>query len=302
MTDQYITLLSTYNCDIFQNNNSASFRNLMPRELQFESNAEVSLVEISFLHDFIINPKQPAGVTLFDFKFKNEKGYYGKFYEFDLEHKLINNPIDLCNQLNDFILMKVKRLKESKRQIFTFESNKRIWINFEPTDFILLILKAGVLPIVGAIETPMTGVAIIVGKNKQELYFTEDGKEYYFASNCRQVYHSFCEKRDFFQFPPRLGLVQEFLVLSSIATETPVANHLVKLLRFVTTDSDHSGKRVNVTFNNRMYVPLAENNITQIEIQLKSLDNQLLSLQGLCRVILHIRDQKKDDCRTTNST
>ena len=293
MFDQYLTVVSSYNTDIFPNTSSC-FKNQLCTELACPKNCEVSLVEISILNKFLVDKDSDGKLSLFNFEFTKDGGVsFGKWYHLSLKKAAINSPWDLVYMLNSFIWSEVSHLKEKNREIFLYKEGK-IWLNFEKDDFILIIIKGALLVLLGADDQDSPQHAVIAGKSKEKLsYIWSDGTERKFSSDCQQRLESCVETTDFFEFTPKLPVYDQFLCLSNLASETPVANYLVKLLRWITIDPSTAAKRTTISFPERIYIPLNEDNIQSIEIHLKSLDNKFLDIEGVTRCTLHIREKKQ---------
>ena len=137
--------------------------------------------------------------------------------------------------------------------------------------------------------------AIVIGKSKQkDSFVAPDGSKKYFSDPYKDlVFRSVCNTTDYFLHHPKLKNIDQFLVLSNLAGLNHVASHLVNLLRFINVDPETAGKRVCVSFGNQpCYIPLATRHISEVAIELRSLDSQLLDIRGAVRILLHIREKK----------
>ena len=295
MSGQYITLLSSYDNNIYADNSSSNFRNRLSNEIVFSPNSEIALIECSFIHEFEVNNKDTT-FKIFDFLYCDDSDEtFGKLTEQTMNNKFINNPLDLCNAMNESIYESVPRLKKEQREIFFFGKNKRIWVKFLPNDYITLILTNHLLVLLGLIDKDKPKQAIIIGRNKKVGTFIDpDGKTQKFSEKYKnQVLNSKCTTIDYFVHKPNLKTIDQFIVLSNLAGLSPVAGHLVNLLRFVTVDPNLAGQRVTVSFGAEpCYVPLASRHINEVQIQLRSLANEFLDLKGTVRILLHIREVK----------
>ena len=292
MNGTYVECLSNYCLDIYPNNESSSFRNLLAREIDTTGYSSVALMELSFLYDF---PLQDKDATFMVFDFLHHEGeYWGKFSDFSLDQKVISNAFDLISEINEKILTAVPRLKLKKREIFSVGENKKIWMKFEEDDYISVIFRDTTLILIGAQKTVDPDDAIAVGRSKDKKYYVVDKVKRYFppGEEYQVEWKSGCEHTDFFVHQPKLGQIDQFLVFSDIVKETNVAGNLANLLRYVTIPSaTDSGNRITISYgSNAIYRPLAETQIIrEIKILLKGPNDQFLPLKGPVRACLNIK-------------
>ena len=294
--DQYTSVLSSYNKLYFPNNEAASFKNIVSNEIVVGDQYEVALIELSLQHDFQID-SDDCRIFLFDFLASDDQGKsFGKYHDLTLNKKSINSGLDVVNELNNLLYKNVQRLKDRDRAIFYWGTNERVWVRFkEAVDYITVVLRKGTLQLVGAATREDPIDAIIVGKNKDALTFIgPDGKTCKFAEDCHFTLTSEAPVADFFELPPIIdNAPSEFTVLSNLASESEVAGYKVNLLRFCSLDPKTGGKRVSLRYGaDPVYVPLADTNINEIAIELRSLNSRLLSLNGHVRALLHIRRKR----------
>ena len=288
----YIECLSNYCMDVYPNT-SASFRNHMANSIDVAKFSEIALAEISYVQNFPIEDKL-AKWSLFDFEFSDDSGQtFGKFYHFTLNQQYISTPLDLVSTLNEEIMKKCPRLKETRRFIFSLSENGKIWMNFEPNDYISVILRGTTLVMIGAtdkIKTPKD--TIFVGKSKQKKTYTKDGVVRTFNKSCeKEAYQSSCEKTDFFALKPTLGLIDHFLVMCNLVADSNVASSLTSLLKYVTVSPLATPRRVTISYgSDRLYRKLAyKTSIDEIFFELRSSDGELLPLDGSVRICIHLR-------------
>ena len=211
MSDQYITLLSSYDSHLY-NNKSSSFRNRLSNELVCPPSSEVALIECSFLHDFALSDKE-ATMSIFDFLYEDpaNPGKFGKLTEFTLDNKYINNPLDLALETNSGVWAAVPRLKRQQREIFFYGKNRRIWVSFKPSDYVALVLKSQLLVIMGVLNKDRPQDAIVIGKSKQkDSFVAPDGSKKYFSDPYKDlVFRSVCNTTDYFLHHPKLKNIDQ---------------------------------------------------------------------------------------------
>ena len=128
-----------------------------------------------------------------------------------MSEELINNSLDLVLLLNDYIYQHVPRLKEKKREIFFLGKNKHIWMSFHPDDFIMILLKEVILPLVGTIDRVIVRAAMAIGRSKEKDGYVYNGQKRHFAPQCsKQAYKSQCTSTDYFIHCPEINLIKDF--------------------------------------------------------------------------------------------
>lgn len=293
MSGKYITLLSNYDVDLYNNSNVA-FKNRLAYPIECGADTEVSLIEISFLHNFKIQTSADCSFKIFDFLYQNPDKKYGKWTTINISQEQINNPIDLCIVLNTYIYKNVDRLKHKKREIFSYGNNGRIWVSFQEDDYVTIIPKNSLLYILGVMDKVKTRAGIVLGKSKEKMHYMYNGVERTFTPECqKKAYTSVCPEADFFTHSPHIDLVSEFLVLSDIVAASNVASEMPNMLRVITVPPDSGKKRVTLNFGAApIYINSLATSINEIEIKLQSFSHSPLKLEGYVRVILHVRPKQ----------
>ena len=286
----YIHVLSNYSVDTFPTNKPSHFRNILCNEIQISSNfTKVGLAEISFFKKFPLSDVS-AKFLVFDWLKSEDSGKtYGKFYSLTLDQDFITNGHDLAYKMNENIMKSVPRLKEKKRNIFSYD-NSKMWLEFQETDYITLVLKADTLILLGAVERAEPQQAIIVGRPKEALSYVYEGKTRYFSQGCQRKLPLSCPGIDFFAHEPKIAKIDFFLVFSNLCKESNVANQKVNLLRYVSVPNSKEGETVTVSYGKDIqYYELSQNSLSTIEIVLKSSDDSPLPLlaDSHVRVCLH---------------
>jgi len=233
---------------------------------------------------------------IFDFLHTNDEGKtYGELFSKPLGDLIINNALDLCAALNTILWECIPRLKETQRKVFTYGSNQRIWFTFEDEDWITIILKGSLLKKLGISKNPTERDLLVIGREKGKLSYDFNGKTRHFAPKYHKPLHSTCTKKDFSQYSTDLGLSDEFLVYCNLVRPSHVASDRINILKFVNLERRRERvpdqARVVKSFASRDYYELTSNNINQVTIELRSLNNQPLSIKGYVRISLHLKEK-----------
>ena len=292
--DKYITVLSNYDMDLFPQNKNNHFRNRMISDIPAGDGSQIALIECSYQHDFRLRPRKNCSFVIFDFLEGEEKNY-GKYTEVQLQEDSVNNSLDLALLLNDYIYKHVPRLKEKRRTIFSVGQNHHIWMDFLPSDYITIILKGSLLPLIGALDKYVPHGAIVIGRTKLKDHYEYEGKDRKFSPECSQrKWVSQCEKTDFFAHRPHIDLIQDFLVLSNLVKPSNVASSLTSLMRVVTVEPGTAGNRVVANFGAcPAYQNLSVSNINCVEVRLVSFQGEPIPVTGHVRCLFHVRSPPK---------
>ena len=288
-SDHYITVLSNYDKDIFPQNKNNDFQNRMANGIPCGDGSKIALIELSFEHNFRMKPRKNCSFEIFDFLHHSEQGW-GQYTEIHLSEELINNSLDLVLLLNDYIYQIVPRLKEKKREIFFLGKNKHIWMNFQPDDYIMILLKEAILPLVGAIDRVIPRAAIAIGLSKEKNGYTYNGDKRQFAPQCsKAAYKSQCTSTDYFIHRPEIDLIKDFLVLSNAVAPSNVASSLTQLLAVVNVPENTAGHRTVASFAAApFYIPVNVSTLSNVRIRLDSFDGKPIEVVGQVRALLHV--------------
>ena len=285
----YITVLSNYDKDIFHTNTNNNFKNRVANGIYCPPNSQIALIELSYMHNFRMKAKKNCSFTIFDFLAEDGKEW-GKYTHVTIEEESINNSLDLVIMMNEYIFKHVPRMKQNQRQIFSLGENKHIWINFQSDDYLMIILKESLLPLLGALDKVVPRSAMIIGHSKKKESYTYKGVERKFSPKCnKREYDSQCTKTDYFVHLPHIEIIRDFMVLSNLSSPTHVASSMTSLLRVITVPCGTEGNRVVASFGQApVYVPLSVGTITDIHIRLDTWDGEPVPLVGPVRALLHV--------------
>ena len=297
--DFYITALSNYDTHLFKNTPS-SFQNRLAKEINLkQANWEIALCELSYKQD-IKSTDDKAIIWIFDFLSKDENGY-GELYKLTVDQSFIVSPHDLCSRLNNLIFEKVGRLKGKKREFFKYETNERIWITFEPDDYLCILVRYELLKLLGVTQEGSKEETLILGKTKQKksyIFNTSEGKKVKrkFKDKYNEYWKSVCKTTDYFKYRPTLQLNhEEIVVYSTLVEPGNFGGFLAQILKILPVDWTNQGRRVTYRFGaDRIYRKLVNStNINTMGFELRTLDQQLLPLAGGdVRILIHVRVQQ----------
>ena len=293
----YITCLSNYDRGLFPNNDTSSFSNQLAQPIHLESgkNYEVCLAEFSYSPNHIIQ-REDLTFRVFDWFYQRPSdNLWGAEIKLTVQHATINNAEDLCTTMNSLINESIERFKFSKREFFTYEKNKRIWVNFEENDYITVILESSMIIVTGCARKDSKQDVLIIGKTKPADSYIYKGETREFEE--KRPYASRAEKREYMSYPPDIGIADEILVYADFIRSLHVANSMASVLKFLVISRAHDSKsakerRVLTFGSSRTYLPLINNDIYDLKFQLRSFENLPVKLESYVRILLHIREKK----------
>ena len=294
--DLYLTLMSNSNTDIFVDNKPCQFKNRFINPITIYPDAVVSLAEISYVPLYVMRDSQdldPGKLRIFDFLFTDDKGKtYGQWHEETIEDSCFSSPKDLVVGLNKAVWRSIKRLRDGKKEIFSWDPiQKRIWAKFEPNFFITILIMGAYLVRLGVEETETKSQALVLGKSKRGLHYKYNGELRTFNSKYRGRYRSVCPQANFFADPPQVPSIDEFIVYSDIVKPHPVAGDDLNSLRFITpnAESDSSVRVVDRFGGFRHYFDVSRTYISELEIQVREKSGELVNFARPVRIVLHFK-------------
>ena len=296
----YVTALSNYNLDIYPENNTSCFTNKLAEPIHLRSGAayEIALAAFSYSADHVIQ-SDDLSFKVFDWKYqqKDNPNLWGTTIDLKLKHATINNAADLCTALNSLIWTSIERFKQSKREFFTYGNNKRVWVNFNTETYITVTLNEHLLVVLGCAKKEKRQSCLIVGKSKPSLSYEYKGQTRYFKDKTELKSHA--EKRDYFVYPPNLGLTDEIILYCDVSRSVHVASSMSNILKFLVISRSQTGgaeqERKELCFGStREYQPLICNNINEIRFVLTSVDGTPIRLKEYVRVLIHIREKNEN--------
>ena len=292
----YITVLSSYCRDVFPNNNTSSFSNNLaePVHLQSGIDYEIALASLSYNANHYI--QSGLSFAVFDWTYDNGDGTWGTMIELTIAHAIINNSEDLCSHLNSLIWANLPRFKESQKEFFSYGKNRRIWINFDDSIYLTIILRSALLIVIGAVKKDNQKDIIILGKTKPAESYQFNGKTRIFKD--KRPFKSSSETRDYMAYEPDIGLTDEIIIYSDLVRSSHVANSMSNILKFsvITRRRDQNGeeeRRVLEWGANRTYQDLVCKDIYQMRFDIRSVHGEPVKLKEYIRLQIHIREKKK---------
>ena len=334
MESFYLTLISDDSLNFFPDNCPNSFINRLDETIHLsESVYEMALCEMSYIAGFK-NNEHNASFQCFDFladyrlpqnkkrkrnlsdvddeiltkKRKrnlsigdNIQKYgppqkYGKMTTIHLNELSISSPSELVTILNEQVWLQVSRLKQRKKQIFSYDIvQNRIWLNFNnDEDYISLKLHSNILELVGCMKDPKPSQVIYVGRDKRKQGYMYKNRHRYFGPAYADVrWESTCRARDFFMYEPQINNVDAFLIYTNLIYPCQIGSGRANLLRFVDVPSKNKErKRISINLGGIFfYKKLCIRDISDIQIQIKDIKNQPVKFNSYVRIVVHIRPQ-----------
>ena len=298
MPGKFLNLLSNADLVSYPFNEPSFFATSLDEPIRCPNGSMVALTEVSYQCSHKLN-QGGGSLDVFDFLYEHKNPdpgngvTYGKLYSIPINNPELPTGASLATLLNKLIWEKVKRLKEGKVQIFTFDHQmNRLWVTFSPNAYITLQLHAGLVSLCG-VEThhARPEEVVTLGRSKNPDYFIyKDGTKRTFDRSARQRYRSVVERCDYFLYPPNLLKIESFILYSNLGVDQTVANTRSSLLRFVNLPVEPTTGRVTKDFGNSLhYIPLKGDVISEIRISLKDLNGNSLPLSSYTRVCLHIK-------------
>ena len=290
----YLTAISSYDRHNFPDNSSAGFSNILAEPIILDSGCQysIALAEISFSPNHVFE-SDTLIFTVFDWLYYNKaEGTYGTYIDLKLNHAIINSSSDLCNELNLLLWASIPRFNDSIHKFFTYESNRKIWFNFNPNMYITVILKADLLIMIGITKRDKHADFAVIGRTKLKDTYVYKGETRKFKS--KKKLRSSCQYRDYALYSPKLGLTDVILLYSNLVKDSYIASYKANVLKFVPVpknrDIQLENARIVVSYgSNRVYKPLVARDIHELSFKLKTLNNEDVKFRGYIRILVHIQ-------------
>ena len=292
-------MLSNADTDLFRNT-PCCFTNRIPLDIDLQ-NYNVALAEISFPFRKS-NIQFPVGdraeILCFDFLFDrgkiNGNQRYGKWYKGNIDLTKTHTPQLLATELNKFLLKYLPRLRPIDKMPFTYnEKLDRIYYQQIPQNFYTCLVKGFLIQYIGLAKDEEKEDVVALGKTKRASEYTYKGEKRYFGEDDDKVHVSKCVTRNFFKYPPlnSLNSVRDIMVCANVASLNYVGSKLFPHLRTISVDINDMGKIVCKSFKKLFYYKMSSPSVTEIRIELKSLNGDFLQLgeaeDSHTRCVLH---------------
>ena len=297
----YLTVLSNANEELFDNK-AYVFGNRISVPFEVSAKMRVALAEIQFTHAQAPVPSSELDrpeLLIFDFLAPRGGGSpetgekkYGKWYEVDFKIDKLNSPEEACLKLNEHIWKHIPRIRIAKHVPFSYSVQQdKIWYSYEKGQFYLVLIKGFLIKYLGIDSVESATEIACLGLSKRRLSYIYKKETRLFAIDCQKRFQSLCQTRNFFKNPPLNSMagISEFVVYCSLAKPNHVGGSLVNHLRFIPLNDNNVGRRVCKNFRKLFYQKLATTEISEVFIQLRTVDGSYMKLGGITRCVLHFK-------------
>ena len=229
---------------------------------------------------------------MYDFEFYwSDIDRYGKLYDLKIPAGYYDNPVLLCDYLNDLIeKLNIDKLKS--KQLFQYNKiTKKFTIDVKDL-YITLIIKGQLIDLLGLeLRVYKEYQASFLGLPKEKTFYMYDGKIRYFK-NQEIEWQTDSLDGGTCPFVSQMVTVSSFLIYTNIISDVIMGNNYAKCLRNCAIDGQ-PGTRVVKVFQKRMYLPVGLSNIHAISITINDFQGRPMNfLEGNVSVVLHFRKKK----------
>ena len=298
----YLTLLSSSNAGLYSNE-AYAFGNRFDPPFEVSENMKVSLAEIQFSHTqapINIDNEDKPELLIFDFLAAAEKPpaatvrdkRWGKWYKYVIDLTNLRTPEAVCMHLNEKIWQHLPRIRIAKSNPFYYVPEQdRIWYSYEKGQFYCILVKGFLIKYLGLADQESAMEVVCLGLSKRSTGYTFKKDTRLFADTCKDRFQSLCQTKNYFNHSPLTSMIglSEFVVYCSLVKPNYVGSSLVNHLRFIPLNENNIGKRVCRTFKKMFYYKMSTRLVSDVFIQLRTVEGDYMKLGGVTRVVLHFK-------------